>query len=225
MRYDNYEGRLRDCLVEPRDLLSTVAQEFGDKVVRHYRNRTEVAHKIRWLYWAYNDYRAGRWLPSWYIGAAAYRPVHYPLCDERVVRIASKTDSFSLVSEQLQFGLIARLNRDLARIPLFNDRWRFEAAGASAVDPEGYNAREPVRVGHVPGRPPAPWLALGESGLGKKMTAEIRESDFWPYAREFLADSMRKTVESFGSETVSSPMARMLWRLYCSTVTLDGDWL
>lgn len=225
MRYDDFALRLRDCFVEPRDLLSTSAQELGDKIARHYRQRTDVPHAIRWLYWAYNDYRAGRWLPSWYIGAATYRPVHYPLCDERVVRVASKTDSFSLISERLQFGLIAKLSTPLSRLPLFENRWRFEAQKASDVDPDGYGAREPVMVGHSPSAGAVPWLALGESGLGQVMTAEIRASAFWSSAREFLADEMTTWIDDPTGKPITTPMAKMLWRVYCAAVIFDGDWL
>lgn len=69
-----------------------------------------------------------------------------PLVDAGLLRLASRLEARCRREHHIHFELLRRLEPRLARWPLAEARWGFEAAGAGGPDPEGHAAREPLKL-------------------------------------------------------------------------------
>lgn len=86
----------------------------------------EVAHRYELAYWFYNDWRMTRWATAAYSSHARTRPVVWPMMDERVLQVVAGLSPLDRQREVSFFTALHRLSPALARVPLYEDTWRFD---------------------------------------------------------------------------------------------------
>jgi hypothetical protein len=194
-------------------------------------DRYRVRHAIDLPYWMYADWRMSRWLTAAWLPSSRERLHVMPMLDERVLQICARLPARDRALETIYYGVLERLAPGIGRIPLYEDTWKFDAAGDNGPFPDGRAERI---VPHV--EPPA---RAGKA----RLSAEKRTSTILPLARSMLADARSAAIlrthvrpevvtailthddpaAALGLE--NQRMVRFLWKLTAVAMVLDGDWL
>lgn len=212
-----------------------VASELGaerrrriDALVVRYRPRraAELA------FWMYADWRAARWLHAAYLANTAERHVVWPMMDERVLSVCARLDVADRVREVAFFRALTALAPELARLPLYEDVWKFDHGGPGSTPfPDGFAERTTPfpeqaatrRRGRVSPEKRlstiAPLFRMAMSDLA--CSAEVR-SWIRPEALPLLLAGDDRTA-ALGLE--NQQIVRFLWKATAIALVLDGAWL
>jgi hypothetical protein len=206
-----------------------------DELVRERRQRLDqiigsyqVSHASELAYWMYSDWRMTRWTIGAYLAASRSRPVVWPMMDERVLQVCSRLSVFDRVSEVAFFTAMCALSPELARVPLYEDTWKFDQGDLGPKEfPDGCEQRR------------NPFKVAGR----RRLTAERRIGTIQPmfrvatqelsYAAELRSlikpDVLRAlTDEDDPSATLGVPNKRLvsfMWKAVAVALVLQGDWL
>jgi hypothetical protein len=148
------------------------------------------------------------------------------LVDERVVRLLSSTPLQQLSSESLVFSAISQLAPQLTSIPLFNDRFRFEAKGPSPRFAAGYQERQPIARSHTT------YLKreiLMPGDIAQNLCDHIRNGRLGPMIKECSSAAVWSIIENpkedrlVASGLPQKVLASYLWTCYqASILHTDG---
>lgn len=217
---------------------------FHDRVAQ-LRERRGLKLDIHALYWLNHDLRAGRYLAaSWIDTNRLFVPVH-PMIDERFAAACSGFDAVGRVNESLAFGAMVQLAPQLAKIPLHDDHWRFEAckrhpsysgehfemrrigidehpliAPGEQEKMVGFNAFSPrsiAKIGAIVAQGFDDYPLIAKTVRPRIVAAvhAIENGNPREYAPHLSAQSFVETMT----------FRKYLWRLFAATQWLEGDWL
>ena len=176
--------RMHDLFVSP--FLRPEYQEVNRRLVDAYAGSQSPSRPLTLMYLIYRDLRIPNNVSSQYMEYMTFTLPVYPLLDEEMVLFCDQLAEdhlFNLVSERLVFTAIKKLWPGLTRIPLSDDRFRFELfERADGHFGEDYEARDPALV------PPAQ-LSVKSSPqkLGparRTMSDYLQSSSIWPLVAE-----------------------------------------
>ena len=171
---ESVEQHLIDLVVGDSDLVTEdLVEERRERLREILGGYSAPGHPSELAYWLYSDWRMTRWTSAAYRAAAESRPVVWPMMDERVLQVSAALAPVDRVQEVAFFAALRRLSPDLARVPLYEDTWKFDAGKLGAERfPDGHDLRlSPFR----------------EKGRGR--TAERRFSTIQPLFRQALLET------------------------------------
>jgi hypothetical protein len=193
------------------------------ELARGYR----VDHALDLPYWIYADWRMSRWLQPSAQATTRERPLLWPMMDERVLALCARLSPRDRASERTFFGALEQLAPGLGAIPLHDDTWKFDRAGAERSPfPEGFAARTTP----ITDLEPLP------------RTAERRLSTILPLFRSLMTDLpcaadlrplFRRGVlaQLLDGETAAArlgfggqALVRFLWKAVAVALVMDGGW-
>lgn len=185
-------GYARSMLRTHEDVMGRIRGHFESKffrskgnlrIIEHFISRIFEYHPLELLYWAYSELRVPNYLSVHYAEHMSFSLPVYPLLDENMITycdfLANNQSMFSLMSEKLIFAATKLLSPEVLSIPLYNDRYRFEAHGKSD-EPffgEGYECREPSKI------------AVPKIDGGTAFTLNVKRDDTNNLMREIVLDS------------------------------------
>jgi FkbM family methyltransferase len=189
-------------------------------------NGYEVKNVPDLAYWLYNDWRMTRWISAAYRAISTFRPVLWPLMDERVLRVIAEISSFDRLSEVAFYRTIRQLKPELGPVPLYENIWRFDAGAIGATElADGFEARkEPFKEQGKGGPPPERRIST-ILPLFRLATTELR------YAQELRALIRPDVLEALSSGSELEALGRrglrinFMWKVAAIALVMEGGWL
>jgi hypothetical protein len=205
---------LRDCVVPP--LVDAATGELDA-----YMASLDVHREAEYLYWINYRFRVCRWLTSHYLVHSKKLLPIYPLVDEKVVRLVSSGPLRPLVREKLVFAATRAFAPQLANMPLFQARYRFEFKWPSPSFLRGYRARTPVQ--------PAPSSYLRRElrmpgRIAHTLCEHIRQGKLRDELKHATAPAVWSVIEDPSHERVAKigierdQLSRYLWQCFQASV-------
>jgi|LakMenE18May11ns_1017448.scaffolds.fasta_scaffold9930369_2 hypothetical protein len=131
-------------LLPLRDCVDSALIEQIENQIDNYLTSLDISCAAGMLFWSNYRYRVCRWMTGHYLLHSRWLLPIYPLVDEKVVRLLCSTPLQHLASESLVFAAMSKMAPQLIPIPLFLDRYRFEAKEEHQRFSTGYQQREPL---------------------------------------------------------------------------------
>ena len=177
-------------------------------------------------YWLYGDWRMARWLNAAYRATSRFRPVLWPMADERVLRVVSELSSFDRLGEVAFYSALQRLSQDVAAVPLFEDTWKFDDGPIGATEfPDGLEARRQPFV-EQGGALSAERRLFTARPLFLLATRELRFSDelrslIQPHVLDAMSSS-HDPARVLGCRHIE--VIDFMWRAAAVALVMQGDW-
>jgi hypothetical protein len=128
------------------DLVGREVNDINRQVIDQWldvRSKQINGSPVNLLHWGNADFRLGYWYASTFMAMDGVTPLLMPLLDDRVCSFLTATVPEWRVYETMNFRSIRTMAPQLAQLPLYNDRWRFEQGGPIEGFP-GYDLRAPL---------------------------------------------------------------------------------
>jgi len=178
-------------------------------IIRNYLSLFNVRHFLEILYWLNFDLDTKYYLPQYLFFSSTKIPV-YPLMDEKVCRILSGINMYDKVSEKVMFAAIKAMTPEIANIPLYESRWRFEKTTICPDFEDGYNLRTPafpdpklIQQFFVlnPDSEREPHLNFS-GDLGKVIFHKIQNSSIAYLLKEYLKNDFYQAICDYNYESI-----------------------
>ena len=209
------------------------AELVADDLVQERRSRLDeilngyqVKNVPDLAYWLYNDWRMTRWINAAYRAMSTFRPVVWPLMDERVLRVIAELSSFDRLSEVAFYRALRQLKPELGPVPLYENTWRFDAGPIGATElADGFEARQQPFKEQGKGGPSAERRLSTVQSLFRLATTELR------HAQELRSLIRADVLEALSSgsnlEALGRPGVRInfMWKVAAIALVMEGNWL
>jgi hypothetical protein len=200
------------------DLLSPLATEAVHRDLSASFQRVSNV-PVRGMLDAYVRDRTGRWLATMRHGESVVAPHATLLINNRMVRRILAAPDETLVEERLAHRVMNTIIPGVADLPLFRDRWAFEAKGPSGFhDPQGWESREPYTATNVP-RANFNWRVSYTPALAQYFTSYVLDQ---PSSLLFDVIDRGSVEKMLSGSRYRAPAA---WALFSAQYTLNNGWL
>lgn len=122
--------------------IKPMALNRNKKIVNDFISNFNVRAVLEILYWINFDFRVAKYLLPQYLEFSSQMFPVYPLIDEKVCRVLSGLKMNDKIFEFVMFGAIRELAPEIANVPLYHSKWKFEQGDKPYPGFEdGYEAR------------------------------------------------------------------------------------
>ena len=216
-----------------------------DQWFETHRFRPAVRNPLRWLYasvylsqhhylfWAYEFFQVSKYLQSLRLFHENYTLCVFPLLDERFVHVCADLTPVERTREIAVFRALRDFAPAASRIPLFDDRFRFEKSGPHAGFRDGYAARDPASIPQTASDRSEGGRFYMNARTGRAVRDGVLNSALWRDLRPLLTPDCVRALERMGRQdewwrpppgAERRDFVKFSWVLYAQAVASEISW-